>query len=120
MSDAIAHLFDFERPRSRQLAFILLLVAAVLSPNIDTPGSFPAVRGEQALLAAFLPSLALYYWRNPSLWRIGFIDAAFVALGRSPAAALNRRRCPCPPPIRCFRLPARPRWLPAAEAGSAR
>lgn len=76
----IANPFNFERDEGRLAAFLLLVALAVLSPNISMPAGLPAVRGEQLMLAALLPSLALYALRHPSARRIGFADLTFAAL----------------------------------------
>ena len=63
----LAAIFDFRHVGARRGAFLVLLAAAILSPNISTIASLPAIRLEQILLAAYLPSLALYYRRNRDL-----------------------------------------------------
>jgi hypothetical protein len=76
-------LLDFERATSRRDAFLLLLAAAIVSPNLPLPGSLPAVRLEQIGLVLLLPSLGLYLWRHPEARRLGPVD---VALGLLVAA----------------------------------
>lgn len=73
-------LFDFEYRSARRNAFLLLLVAAVLSPNISTFGALPAVRLEQLLAIVLLPSLALYMLRHEHASRFGLVDIAFGLL----------------------------------------
>ncbi len=73
-------LFDFSQPEVRLRAFLLLLVAALLSPNIATPGDLPVLRLEQLLLAAFLPSLGLYLYRRRPERALHVVDLAFATL----------------------------------------
>ena len=58
----------------------VLLVLALLSPNIESPGSIPAVRLEQLALAAMLPSLGWFCWRRREFLRIGAVDIIFGLL----------------------------------------
>jgi hypothetical protein len=81
-------IIDFERREVRGAAFIVLLIAAVLSPNISTPGALPAVRLEQLLLLAMLPSVAIYTREHFSTLRLGFVDYAFGALAVAIAVTL--------------------------------
>lgn len=74
------NLLDFEEPGARVNAMLLLLVAAFFSPNVPMPAPLPAIRAEQLLLAALLPSLFLFYRRHPEHRRPQFIDFAFLAL----------------------------------------
>ncbi|HET7736985.1 MAG TPA: carbohydrate binding domain-containing protein [Tepidiformaceae bacterium] len=81
MIDALSrNLFDFGRPVARRNAFLLLIVAALVSWDIDMPRTLPAVRLEQLALAALLPSIALYVLRTPAVRRPHFVDYAFLAL----------------------------------------
>jgi hypothetical protein len=84
----LAAIFDFRHVDARRGAFLVLLAAAILSPNISTIASLPAIRLEQILLAAYLPSLALYYRRNRDLWTFSLVDIAFAALAVSMAITL--------------------------------
>ena len=88
MSRLLVNPFDFELAAGRNLAFLLLLVAAILSPNITMPGGLPAIRIEQILLAGYLPLLGLHYWNHRELWRVGTIDVAFMALAVAMAVTL--------------------------------
>ncbi len=73
-------LFDFEHVEARRNALFVLLVAAIVSPNIPTVASLPAVRLEQLGLALLLPSLFLFVKRHPEARRVAFVDLAFLAL----------------------------------------
>jgi len=74
-------LWSLQDPRRRLTLFLLLIAAAVLSPNIPLPGGLPAIRLEQIMMAVMLPSLAVFHLRNREYLRITFLDAVFVALG---------------------------------------
>jgi len=76
-----SHLFNFERAEARRNALFVLLVAAMVSPDISMPAALPAVRLEQIGLAVLLPSLFGFWWRHPEARRIAFIDWAFLSLG---------------------------------------
>ncbi|MGH2466841.1 MAG: hypothetical protein ACRDGL_03820, partial [Candidatus Limnocylindrales bacterium] len=84
-------LLDFEDPRARLAALVLVLVAAIVSPNLPLPGSLPAVRLDQLILLVSLPALARYLLRHPEARRIGPVDVAFAllvaAIGASVALA---------------------------------
>jgi hypothetical protein len=82
------HLFDFERAEARRNAVLLLIVAALISPDLTMPGPLPALRLEQFLLAALLPSLALYVYRHPEFRRPREMDFAFLAIGVAMAITL--------------------------------
>ncbi len=73
-------IITFERVEVRRAALLLLLVLALLSPNIESPGSIPAVRLEQLALAAMLPSLGWFCWRRREFLRIGAVDIIFGLL----------------------------------------
>ncbi len=88
MKRLLVNPFDFELAPARELAFVFLLLAAVLSPNFSMPGSLPAIRLEQVMLAGYLPLLGLHYWHHRELWRVGLVDLAFVALGVAMAITL--------------------------------
>lgn len=79
---------SLEEPRARVWAFLALLAAAVLSPNIGMPDPAPAVRLEQLLLAALLPSFAAFLWRHPEARRRTKADWAFSALACAIAVTL--------------------------------
>jgi len=68
------------QPRLRRDLFIGLIVVAVLSPNIGMPGGLPAIRLEQLMLAAMLPSLALLHIRHREFRRLTAIDGVFLVL----------------------------------------
>lgn len=76
----LRQVFDFGLPEVRARAFFVLIIAALLSPNITMPDPLPAVRLEQFILAVFLPSLLLHVWRNPAARTIRAIDIVFAAL----------------------------------------
>ena len=76
----LREVFDFGQPEARLRAFVILLVAALVSPDIPLPGGLPAVRLEQIALAVFLPSLALYLWRQPRARTLYLVDLAFLVL----------------------------------------
>ena len=66
--------FNFERPEARRNALLVLLCAAVVSPNFTMPAGLPAIRLEQVILAVLLPSLGLYLmaeWRLIATARVG-------------------------------------------------
>ncbi len=71
-------LFDFERVEARRLALLLLLGTALFSMDISMPGDLPAVRLEQLLLLALLPSLFFFYRSHPELRRPMVLDYAFL------------------------------------------
>ena len=72
--------FALEIAQDRLYLFVLLIAAAVLSPNITMPAGIPAIRLEQLIMAAMLPSLVLFHLRNREYLRITFLDFVFVAL----------------------------------------
>ncbi len=72
----------------RLAATLIFVAAAVLSPDIQTPGSLPAIRVEQLWLAALLVPLGLYYLENPTLRKIHLIDWAFLALALAISASI--------------------------------
>ncbi|MDZ7727596.1 MAG: hypothetical protein U5Q44_05000 [Dehalococcoidia bacterium] len=80
--------FDFSLPEARLRAFLVLLAAALISPNIGMPEPLPALRLEQILLAAYLPSFGYYLWHNRPAWRIGLIDFALAAFAGAMALTL--------------------------------
>ncbi|HEY4668533.1 MAG TPA: carbohydrate binding domain-containing protein [Tepidiformaceae bacterium] len=80
--------FDFEEPRARANALLLLLIAAVISPNIGMPGGLPAIRLEQLLLLLFLPSMVLFHRRHPEFLRPRLLDFAFLALAGATAISI--------------------------------
>lgn len=71
---------SFERANVRAGALLVLLVAAFLSPNIETVGAFPAVRLEQILLGLLLIPLAALVLGHPEYRRLGAVDVIFAAL----------------------------------------
>jgi hypothetical protein len=73
-------ILDFERPSSRLAAALLVLAAAIVSPNIDLPGSLPVIRLDQLGLLVFLVPLVLYLKRHPEARHIGLVDFGFGAL----------------------------------------
>ncbi len=77
---SVAAWASLEEPRARVGAFLTLLGAAILSPNIPLPEPAPAVRLEQLLLAALLPSFLLFLRRHPDARRRTALDWAFLAL----------------------------------------
>jgi len=80
--------FNFERPEARRNALLVLLCAAVVSPNFTMPAGLPAIRLEQVILAVLLPSLGLYLWRRRAETRVGAVDVAFGALAAATAITL--------------------------------
>ena len=88
MTRLARQVFDFERPESRRNALFILLVAAIVSPDISMPSPLPAIRLEQIVLAAFLIPLVLWYRKHPELRTVSLIDWAFLAMGVAVAISL--------------------------------
>lgn len=88
MTSVAGRFFRFEERRWRALAFFAVLAAAFVSPNIGMPAGLPAIRLEQLVLAALLPSLFWYHWRTPAARRVTIVDGAFAFLGLSIALTL--------------------------------
>ncbi len=82
------HLLGFERAAARRNALLVLLVAAIVSPDIPTPAPLPAIRLEQMGLALLLPSFFLFLRRHGEARRTAFIDWAFLGLGVAIALSL--------------------------------
>lgn len=82
------NLFDFEQLSARRNALFLLLIAAIVSPNVGMPSPLPAIRLEQVALAFLLPSLFLFYKHHPEMRRVSFVDWAFLAMGAAVAISL--------------------------------
>ena len=73
-------LLDLERPGAARACFLILLVCAIVTPQVPLPGDLPAVRLEQILLLLFLPSLIGYLRRHPEARQLGLLDAAFATI----------------------------------------
>lgn len=85
----VREVFDFGRAEVRLRAFVVLLVAALLSPNIETPGGLPVVRAEQLLLAMYLPSLGWYLWQHREGRAFHVVDVALAVLAAAMMLTLS-------------------------------
>ncbi len=73
-------ILSLENPQHRLFLFVLLIGAAVLSPNITMPAGIPAIRLEQLVMGLMLPSLALFHLRNRQYLRLTLLDGVFLLL----------------------------------------
>jgi len=84
----LATAVSLERPVDRIAFGIGLVALALISPNIGLPGTLPAVRLEQLLLAiGFIPFVA-WSIRHPETRRLGLVDAGFAILAVATALTL--------------------------------
>lgn len=67
----------------REVFVVILLAAAILSPNISLIDSLPAVRIEQVLSPLLVAALAYHYWQTRRLPTFGILDLVFLGLGVS-------------------------------------
>jgi hypothetical protein len=75
----VAAALDFDRAEVRMRAVLLMLGAALVSPNVYLPAGLPAIRLEQVLLLVFAVPFARYVAGHPEARRLGLVDLAFLA-----------------------------------------
>lgn len=83
-----ARFLTLEDPHDRFRAVAALVVLTLISPFVRLPGSLPAIRLEQLLLAILVIPLAAFHRRHPEERHIGIVDLGFMALAISTALTL--------------------------------